>query len=152
MTLEMTMYKSILVPVDLAEAPLATPAINAAVTFAKSTGGKVRLIYVRSLMPVTYMEFVPADFDAEQQSDTEKKLASVAMMVDLPREQVSTKVVLGSVHTETLREAESWGADLVVVWSHKPGFASYLLGSNAATIVRHAKCSVLVVRDHLAKA
>lgn len=146
------MYKSILIPVDLAEAPLATPAINAAVTFAKSTGGKVRLIYVRSLMPVTYMEFVPADFDVEQQGDAEKKLASVALMVDLPKEQVSTKVVLGSVHTETLREAESWGADLVVVWSHKPGFASYLLGSNAATIVRHAKCSVLVVRDHIAKA
>lgn len=145
------MYKSILVPVDLAEAPLATPAINAAVTFAKSTGGHVRLIYVRSLMPVTYMEFVPADFDSEQQADAQKKLDSVALMVDLPREQVSTKVVLGSVHTETLREAESWGADLVVVWSHKPGFASYLLGSNAATIVRHSKCSVLVVRDHIDK-
>lgn len=146
------MYQAILVPVDLAEVPLAMPAIKAAVTFAKSTGGRVRLIYVRSLVPVTYMEFVPADFDVEQQSDAEKKLNSVALLVDLPAEQVSSTVLLGAVHSEVLREAESWGADLIVVWSHKPGFAAYLLGSNAATIVRHAKCSVLVVRDQMQEA
>jgi nucleotide-binding universal stress UspA family protein len=45
-----------------------------------------------------------------------------------------------------LAEAEEWGADLVVVGSHRPTMATYLLGSNAKTIVRHAKCSVLVVR------
>ena len=42
--------------------------------------------------------------------------------------------------------AEQTGADLVVVGSHRPTMATYLLGSNASTIVRHAKCSVLVVR------
>ncbi len=145
------MFSSILVPVDLAEPALAMPAINAAVTFAKSTNGRVRLVYVRSLVPVTYMEFVPADFDVEQQADCERRLNELAPMVDLPKDKVSTKVLLGSIHSETLREAESWGADLVVVWSHRPGFAAYLLGSNAATIVRHAKCSVLVVRDPLQK-
>ncbi|THE47716.1 universal stress protein, partial [Citrobacter freundii] len=30
--------------------------------------------------------------------------------------------------------------------SHKPGFSTYLLGSTAAAVVRHAKCPVLVVR------
>ena len=45
-----------------------------------------------------------------------------------------------------LAEAEDWGADLIVVGSHRPTMATYLLGSNAKTIVRHAKCSVLVVR------
>jgi nucleotide-binding universal stress UspA family protein len=33
-----------------------------------------------------------------------------------------------------------------VVGSHRPTMATYLLGSNAKTIVRHAKCSVLIVR------
>ncbi|MCC2654076.1 MAG: universal stress protein UspA, partial [Microvirga sp.] len=47
---------------------------------------------------------------------------------------------------EVLDEAEQTGADLVVVGSHRPTMATYLLGSNASTIVRHAKCSVLVVR------
>jgi nucleotide-binding universal stress UspA family protein len=33
-----------------------------------------------------------------------------------------------------------------VIGSHRPSMAIYLIGSNAARIVRHAKCSVLVVR------
>ena len=38
------MYKSILVPVDIAEPDLAEPAITAAVSFAKISGGAVRLV------------------------------------------------------------------------------------------------------------
>jgi nucleotide-binding universal stress UspA family protein len=101
---------------------------------------------VRSLVPVTYMEFVPATFDTEQQEELEAKLAEIAARLDLPAERVSTKVRLGSVYNEVLDEADATGADLVVVGSHRPTMATYLLGSNAATIVRHAKCSVLVVR------
>ena len=55
-------------------------------------------------------------------------------------------VRMGSVYAEVLDEAGRIGADLVVVGSHRPSMATYLLGSNAATIVRHARCSVLVVR------
>ena len=47
---------------------------------------------------------------------------------------------------ELLREATEWRADLIVVGSHRPVMSDYLLGSNAKTIVRHAQCSVLVVR------
>jgi nucleotide-binding universal stress UspA family protein len=140
------MYKSILVPVDLAEADLAGPAIAAAVSFAQASGGNVRLVYVRSLVPITYMEFVPADFDAEQQEEAEAKLAALAANVALPSEQVSAKVLIGSVHGEVLAEADASGADLIVIGSHEPGFLAYVIGSNASAIVRRAKCSVLVVR------
>ncbi len=37
-------------------------------------------------------------------------------------------------------------ADLIVVGSHRPNWSTYLIGSNAANIVRHAQCSVLVMR------
>ena len=37
-------------------------------------------------------------------------------------------------------------ADLIIIASHKPGFQDYFLGSTAAKVVRHAPCSVLVVR------
>lgn len=140
------MYRSILVPIDLAEAELAKPALTAAVELAKISNGSVRLIYVRSLVPVTYMEFVPADFDTEQQSDSEAKLAELAASLDLPEEQVSAKVLVGSVHGEVLAEAEVSGADLIVIGSHEPGMLAYVIGSNASAIVRRAKCSVLVVR------
>lgn len=140
------MYKSILVPVDLAEAELAAPAISAAEEFATMSEGTVRLVYVRSLVPVTYMEFVPADFDAGQQADAEAKLAEIAAKVKLPAERVSARVLVGSVHGEVLAEADASGADLVVLGSHEPGMLAYVIGSNASAIVRRAKCSVLVVR------
>jgi nucleotide-binding universal stress UspA family protein len=141
------MFKTILVPVDLGETEAAQPAIDKAVELAAGGEGSIRLIYVRSLVPVTYMEFMPPVFDEEQQGEAEKKLAEIAATVKLPPERVSAVVRLGSVYNEVLDEAEKTGADLVVIGSHRPTMATYLLGSNAATIVRHAKCSVLVVRD-----
>ncbi len=141
------MYKTILIPVDLADPETAKPAIDKGVELAKATpDSSIRLVYVRPIVPVTYMEFMPPAFDAEQQADAEKRLAELAAGVDLPPERVSAAVGLGSVYNEVLGEADRTGADLIVVGSHQPSMATYLLGSNASTIVRHAKCSVLVVR------
>jgi nucleotide-binding universal stress UspA family protein len=140
------MFKTILVPVDLGEIGAAQPALDKAVELASASEGSVRLIYVRAIVPVTYMEFMPPAFDQEQQDEAEKKLAKLAAQVKLPAERVSAAVRLGSVYNEVLDEAEKTGADLIVIGSHRPSMATYLLGSNAATIVRHASCSVLVVR------
>ena len=140
------MYKTLFVPVDLSELPTAQPAIDCAVPLASASGGTIRLINVRSIVPMTYMEFVPPSFDEGQQLEAEAALAEVAAGVPLPPERVSAVVRLGSIYNEVLEEAEKTGADLIVVGSHRPTMATYLLGSNAATIVRHARCSVLVVR------
>ena len=141
------MFKTILVPVDLGEVEAARPAIDKAVELAKSADSTIRLIYVRPIVPVTYMEFMPPAFDEEQQGEAETKLAELAASVGLPSERVSAVVRLGSVYNDVLDEAEKTGADLIVIGSHRPTRATYLLGSNAATIVRHAGCSVLVVRS-----
>ena len=140
------MFKTILVPVDIDDIETARPALDRAVALAESSGGTVRLIYVRSLVPMAYMEFVPPDFDAAQEGEAVKRLEALAQGVRLPKERVSSVVTLGGVYHDVLEEAEKIGADLVVVGSHRPTMATYLLGSNAASIVRHAKCSVLVVR------
>ncbi|HEV2605678.1 MAG TPA: universal stress protein [Microvirga sp.] len=140
------MFKTILVPVDLAEPETAQPAIARAATLAEGSGGTIRLVNVRSLLPVTYMEFVPPQFEEGQQEEAEARLAEIAAGVPLPSERVSAVVRMGSVYNEVLEEADKTGADLIVVGSHRPTMATYLLGSNASTIVRHAKCSVLVVR------
>ncbi len=60
--------------------------------------------------------------------------------------EIHTLVRSGSVYSEALQTAEETSSDLIVMMSHIPGFGEYLLGSNAAKIVNHAKCSVLVVR------
>jgi nucleotide-binding universal stress UspA family protein len=139
-------FRTILVPVDVDDVETSRPAIDRAVALAESSGGSVRLIYVRSLVPVTFMEFVPPNFDTGQQAEAEKRLTALMQGVRLPKDRVSSVVTMGGVYHDVLQEAEKIGADLIVVGSHRPSMATYLLGSNAASIVRHAKCSVLVVR------
>ena len=140
------MFRTILVPVDVDDVETSKPAVDRAVALAEASGGTVRFIYVRSLVPVTFMEFVPPNFDSGQQSVAEKKLTALVQGVRLPKERVSSVVTMGGVYHDVLQEAERIGADLIIVGSHRPSMATYLLGSNAASIVRHAKCSVLVVR------
>jgi nucleotide-binding universal stress UspA family protein len=140
------MYKTILVPVDLADPEMSRPALEQAVALAEAGGGQVRLIYIRSIMPVTYMEFVPPSFDQDQQREAEEGLAEIAAGIALPKDRVSSVVRLGSVYHEVLDEADKMAADLIVIGSHRPTMSTYLLGSNATTVVRHAKVSVLVVR------
>ncbi len=140
------MFKTILVPVDIDDPETSRPALDGAVALAERSGGTVRLIYVRSLVPVSFMEFVPPHFDTAQQEESEKRLAALVQTIRLPKERVSSVVTMGGVYHDVLQEAERIGADLIVVGSHRPRMATYLLGSNAATIVRHARCSVLVVR------
>ncbi|MGL4324114.1 MAG: universal stress protein [Beijerinckiaceae bacterium] len=141
------MFKSIVVPVDIGEVSIAQPAIQKAVTLAKMSGGKIHFVYVRPLMPMTFMEFVPDTFDAEQKAEAEKKLKELAAETGLPADQVTTHVRHGGTYPEVIAEAKVTNADVIVVGSHRPAMSTYLLGSNAAAIVRHAKCSVLVIRE-----
>ena len=108
------MYKTLLVPIDIAEVDTARPALERAVALAQASNGTVRLIHVRSLMPVAYMEFVPATFDIDQQRDAESRLAEIAASVPLPAERVSATVRIGAIYNEILEEAETTGADLIV--------------------------------------
>lgn len=140
------MFKKILVPIDLSDVTIARPALDQAVALAAASGGQLRLISVRSLMPVTYMEYVPADFDIASKAEADAELITVAASLALPRDRVTHVVRLGSIYGEVLEEAKEWGADVIVIGSHRPSMATYLIGSNATTIVRHAVCSVLVIR------
>ncbi len=141
------MFKTILVPVDLAEVDIAKPAIDKAIALADWSGASLRLINVQPLLPATYMDYVPSDFDEQQKEWAEKAMKELAGKVPLPAGRVSTVVRVGGVYPEILAESEDWGADLIVIGSHRPAMSTYLLGSNAKTVVRHAKCSVLVVRE-----
>jgi len=140
-------YSKILVPVDVGEPEVTQLALDAAIDLAKNgDGAQLRLINVQPLVPVAFIDYIPPNFDEEMRETAEKELAGLSATVALPRERVSSTVRFGAVYPEVLAEAEDWGADLIVVGSHRPTMATYLLGSNAKTIVRHAKCSVLVVR------
>jgi nucleotide-binding universal stress UspA family protein len=144
---EGAMYKRIILAVDLAEPGPRPKGLDQAVELVKASGGDLRLVNIQPLLPATFMEYVPADFDEEQEKRAEAAIKTTAGAVDLPVGKVSSVVRVGGIYHELLQEAVDWNADLIVVGSHRPVMSDYLLGSNAKTIVRHAQCSVLVVRD-----
>jgi universal stress protein A len=61
--------------------------------------------------------------------------------------KVSTAVEQGNVKSTVLDEAKQWPADLIVLGSHgRTGLDRFLMGSVSDAVVRHAHCSVEVVR------
>ncbi len=55
-------------------------------------------------------------------------------------------VATGNAYEEILKSANLANTGLIVIGAQKPDFKDYLLGPNAARVVRHSDCSVLVVR------
>jgi nucleotide-binding universal stress UspA family protein len=141
------MYQSIVVPIDLSEVEVSQPAIDKAVALAKLSGGRVTLVNVVPIMPVMMLDTVPVSYEAEVAEKAHAAMIELAGKLDLPADRVGTAVKIGGVYHEVLEVAASVDADLVVVGSHRPAMATYILGSNATAIVRHATCSVLVVRE-----
>jgi nucleotide-binding universal stress UspA family protein len=138
------MFKKILIPIDLTELTIAKPALDAAVELAPN--GALRLITIETLLPASFMEYVPPEFDKSQEERAARALEEIGAGLAIPKESMSHTVRFGGIYVEILAEADDWGADLIVVGSHRPSMSTYLIGSNAKTIVRHAKCSVLVIR------
>jgi nucleotide-binding universal stress UspA family protein len=61
--------------------------------------------------------------------------------------KAETRVEVGDAQEGILDCAAEWGADLIVVGSHRPnGIQRFLLGSVSEFVARHAKCSVEIVR------
>jgi nucleotide-binding universal stress UspA family protein len=59
---------------------------------------------------------------------------------------VHPHVLHGRVYDQIIEAANRVGADVIVMGSHRPELKDYLLGPNAARVVRHATQSVFVVR------
>ena len=111
------------------------------------TDARLHLVYVRSILPITFMEYVPPSFDEEQVAQCEKEMAELVTTLPIAdKSKVTTSIRLGAIYTQVLEETTQQNCDLIVVGSHHPSISTILLGSNAATIVRYAPCSVLIVR------
>jgi nucleotide-binding universal stress UspA family protein len=139
------MFKKILIPIDLTEVAISKPALDASMELALQSKGVLRLVTVETLLPASFMEYVPPEFDKSQEERASQALEQISAG-PLPKDHISHAVRFGGIYVEILAEADEWGADLIVIGSHRPSMATYLIGSNAKTIVRHAKCSVLVIR------
>ena len=142
------MFKSILLPIDLASEPSWKRPLEMAVGLARSSGG---VLHVMSVLPDFGMSIVGSYFDKDFEGaalmDMSGQLKSwVSSHVP---EEVAAEVHLahGSIYDEIMRLADKLECDAIVLAAHRPELRDYLLGPNASRVVRHAKQSVLVVRD-----
>jgi nucleotide-binding universal stress UspA family protein len=84
----------------------------------------------------------------EMRNDGRALAARAASQLREAHFDVTPLVVEGDVRQAILDEAAAWPADLIVLGSHgRTGLSRLLLGSVSEAIVRHAPCSVEVVRD-----
>ncbi|QCK88100.1 universal stress protein [Phreatobacter aquaticus] len=144
------MFRSVLCPVDPAERGPEAPALTNAKRMVEASGGKLTLLAVIPDTPGMAAEYLPADFRETQWKDAEATLKDLAQSLGLPAGTVATKVRYGRPYHEILEEAVEAKSDLIVMASHRPSLSTYLIGSNAAHVVRHAKCSVMVLRPEAA--
>ncbi len=102
------------------------------------------------ITPTLYGEAMAFHTELEEQTREEAGRTSgeVASRLRLAGFKAESHVVSGNPGWELVAAAEKLGADLVVVGSRGlTGVRRLVLGSVARRVVRHAHCSVLVVRD-----
>src|SRR5260370_6296208 len=94
------MFKSILVPIDLADTDLAKPAIATAATLSQTWSGMVRLLNVLPMTPVMLAEYVPADFDTQQHEASEEAHTIVARESGIDAQRTPSLVRQGGLFHE----------------------------------------------------
>jgi len=141
------MYKNILLAVDLGHAQAEQRAVDTVVEYARAFGATVHLLNVVPDYGMALVGgFFPEGFEKQALDRASAELhdfASRAIPAEIPHRTI---VGHGGIYREILRYANETKADLVVMSAHRPELEDYLLGPNAARVVRHATTSVLVVR------
>jgi nucleotide-binding universal stress UspA family protein len=141
------MYKNILFPVDLEHTAEAEKALKIAIDEARRSKAKMT---VMTAAPGFGMPIVASFFDDQAVAKALKEVARhLKQYVDdnIP-DDIDTKpiVVEGNPAELILKQAKSDDIDLIVIGSHNSEIENLLLGSCAAKVVRHARCTVTVVK------
>ena len=148
------MTTSILAPIDLADLGTSEAVLAAAIEQAVSAQAKLTVLAV---VPdfVTGLDYRYAirgetgtvDYDVREiVKEALTRLNEVVSARAPDGMAIDTIVRHGTVYEQILQVAEDIGADQIVIGAHRPQLSDYLLGPNTARVVRHAHCSVNVVR------
>jgi nucleotide-binding universal stress UspA family protein len=126
--------------------------------FNLSDGDEIKIVSVVDMaLPLSidvYAGYLPttADLEKSAQENAGKILESASEKIRQSMGDknvfVSTEVLLGSPESRIVETAEEMGANLIIVGSH--GYNRWerlLLGSVSDSVIHHAPCSVLVVRN-----
>ena len=142
------MFQHILLAVDLEAKDSWSKSVPEAVSYAKAFGST---LHVMTVVPDFGMSIVGSFFPKEHEGKMLKEAANQLhgfVSKHIP-DDIQTQVIVGhgSAYEEILAMQEKINCDLIIMSAHRPKMQDYLLGPNAARVVRHANCSVMVVRD-----
>lgn len=135
------MYKNILIPIAVDHGPHIAEVLEIARAL-RAEGGRITALTVAEAIPPYVAQYLP---DGQEAATREMIRADLAGdLQDAP--DVEVRVVTGHAGMTIVDFAERHGVDCIVMHSHRPGLQDYFLGSTAARVVRHAPCSVHVLR------
>ncbi len=143
------MYKTILLPIDLNDESSWKKALPTALELYRTFDAK---LHVMTVVPDFGMAIVGSFFPEGYERQALKEAGTalrdfVETHVPDGKSIARIHVRHGTIYKEILDTAGSTGIDLIVLAARRPEQSDYLLGPNAARIVRHAECSVMVVRE-----
>ncbi len=135
------MFNTILVPVDVTTPKEAVKQLKAAATL----GGKLHAVNV---VPDMGMSIVGSYFkDGFEEESAQNAMNELRDLVTEAGVDADLHVSSGTIYDQVITMAKDLDVDLIVIGAHRPELRDYLLGSNAARMVRHSNRSVLVLRD-----
>lgn len=141
------MYKDILYPVDINEDCGTSQVLSVVIEQAKAFDAKVHVVTVIPDYGMSIVsQYFPKNASEEViQAITDKLHAFTKEHIpsDITVQHIITQ---GTVYEAIIDAANKVNADLIVMAAHRPELKDYLLGPNAARVVRHSDRSVLVVR------
>ncbi len=139
------MYQTILVPTDFVHKEQTIAALQKAKKL--TDNGRIVLLHVVDDIPAYALGEIPENIIVNIAEDQVRKaFTELQEIADKAAITAQVEVRQGRAYSNIIDSAKELNADLILINSHRPGFSDYLLGSTASKVVRHAQCSVLVVR------
>ena len=140
------MFKNVLLAIDLNEPGSWKRALPVALQICKACSATLHVITVMPGINPSISPYFPDDANGKMIEKATGDLLSFVKKNVPAGQKVKDIIAQGSIYREILNAADSADADLIVMASHKPEVTDYLLGANAAHVVRHFPRSVMVVR------
>ena len=138
------MYSNIVVAVDLNHGEAGKALLERAAKLV-DPAGTIHILHVLEDVPSYILAELPRDLTERRMADARVELKLLAETA-AGGATVEVETRHGAPAAQIIEAADDHGADLIMIASHRPGLSDYFIGSTAARVVRHAPCSVMVLR------
>jgi nucleotide-binding universal stress UspA family protein len=140
--------RTLIIATDLGQT--STNAVSYGVKLARDLGAEVVLVHAWQPTQITVLDatiILPADRQADESSDLQHRLESVAEQHRASGVTITTRLLDGELARVMSDVVASTNAEMVVVGTSLPRLMTRILGSNAQAVVRAVTCPVLVVHE-----